>query len=471
MNRAAGVFADWFMSLYPDQSRPIVVVAGTGNNGGDGVAVARFLHESQFAAKLAVCDFDTRHSADFDQQMTLLQDGVTPATLKNAGEAADFLTGLPENTLFIDALFGTGLNRPLTGEWAGLISLLNGHPGEMVSIDIPSGLLVDQTTPGDAVIRADRVLTFETPKRAFFFPENEKFTGKWEFRSIHLHPDYGRITNTPFHYLTGEEAQKMIKSRNTFSHKGTHGHALIIAGSYGKMGAAVLASRACLRAGAGLLTVHTPRCGYAVLQTAVPEAMYSSDHRAQFLSDIPGQDNFSAVGVGPGIGQAPETARALEKLLCQYHTPLVLDADALNLLALNRDWFDLLPENTIMTPHPKEFERLFGKTPDSFARNELQREMAQRYRAIIILKGAFTAVALPDGSCWFNSSGNPAMATAGAGDVLTGIITGLLAQGCSPSGAALLGVWAHGRAGDAAVESTGRKSLIAGDIIDFIFRH
>jgi NAD(P)H-hydrate epimerase len=199
--------------------------------------------------------------------------------------------------------------------------------------------------------------------------------------------------------------------------------------------------------------------------------MYSSDHRAQFLSDIPGQDNFSAVGVGPGIGQAPETARALEKLLCQYHTPLVLDADALNLLALNRDWFDLLPENTIMTPHPKEFERLFGKTPDSFARNELQREMAQRYRAIIILKGAFTAVALPDGSCWFNSSGNPAMATAGAGDVLTGIITGLLAQGCSPSGAALLGVWAHGRAGDAAVESTGRKSLIAGDIIDFIFRH
>jgi NAD(P)H-hydrate epimerase len=176
------------------------------------------------------------------------------------------------------------------------------------------------------------------------------------------------------------------------------------------------------------------------------------------------------VGVGPGIGQAPETARALEKLLCQCHAPLVLDADALNLLALNRDWFDLLPENTIMTPHPKEFERLFGKTPDNFARNELQRAMAVRYRTVIVLKGAHTAVALPDGSCWFNSSGNPAMATAGAGDVLTGVITGLLAQGYTPEESALLGVWAHGHAGDMAVAASDRQSLIAGDIIDFIFR-
>ena len=467
MNRASGIFTRWFISRYPDQSRPVVVMAGTGNNGGDGVAVVRLLNEAQFAAKLAVCDFDTRHSADFDAQMTLLRADIKPVILKNTREAAAFLQELPEDTLFIDALFGTGLNRPLGGEWAALVELLNAYPGEKVSIDMPSGLLADHITPGSAVIRADRTFTFETPKLAFFFPENEQFTGKWEYDSIGLHPDFAEITDTPFYYLTGDDARKMEKTRAVFSHKGSHGHALMIAGSYGKMGAAVLASRACLRAGAGLLTIRAPRCGYVVLQTAVPEAMYSPDHRAQILSDIPDLSPFNAVGIGPGIGQSPETARALEKLLCQCHVPLLLDADALNLLALNRDWFDLLPENTIMTPHPKEFERLFGKTTDSFARNDLQREMAQRYRTVIVLKGACTAVALPDGTCWFNSTGNPAMATAGAGDVLTGIITGLLAQGYTPGDAARLGVWSHGAAGDRAVEATGRKSLIAGDLVEW----
>lgn len=467
MNRAAGVFTSWLVSHYPDPSRPVVVMAGTGNNGGDGVAVARLLRDAQFAAKLAVCDFGSRHSTDFDQQISFLPAEITPVILSDTATAAGFLKGLPGNTLFIDALFGTGLNRPLDGEWAALVGLLNAHPGEMVSIDIPSGLLADQSTPGGSVIRADRVFSFESPKRAFFFPENEPYTGKWEFSSIGLHADFPAITESAFYYTTGDDARKLEKTRTMFSHKGTHGHALIIAGSYGKMGAAVLASRACLRAGTGLLTTHAPRCGYVVLQTAVPEAMYSPDHRAQYLSDIPALDHFSAVGVGPGIGQSPETTRALEKLLCQCHIPLVLDADALNLLALNRDWFELLPENTIMTPHPKEFERLFGKTSDNFARNELQREMAQRYRTVIVLKGAYTAVALPDGTCWFNSTGNPAMATAGAGDVLTGIITGLLAQGYTPAEAALLGVWAHGCAGDRAVAATGRKSLIASDLVEW----
>lgn len=242
-------------------------MAGTGNNGGDGVAVARLLHNAQFAAKLAVCDFDTRHSADFDLQMTLLPQEVTPVMLKNAGEADTFLRELPKNTLFIDALFGSGLNRPLSGDWASLAGLLNAHPGEIVSIDIPSGLFTDQTTPGDAIIRADRVLSFETPKLALFFPENEQFTGKWMCQSIGLHPDFPETADSPFCYLTGDEARKMEKTRAVFSHKGSHGHALMIAGSYGKTGAAVLASRACLRAGAGLLTVHAPRCGYVVLQT------------------------------------------------------------------------------------------------------------------------------------------------------------------------------------------------------------
>jgi NAD(P)H-hydrate epimerase len=317
-------------------------------------------------------------------------------------------------------------------------------------------------------VQATRTFTFQIPKLAFFFPENALFVGEWTIGDIGLHPGFILQTGTPFYFLERENANRLRKKRSRFAHKGSYGHSLLIAGSWGKMGAAVLAARACLRAGTGLLSVHAPRSASLILPSAVPEAMYSPDKKARFWSSLPETDRYTAIGVGPGIGMEPETRQALKNLLMAVQKPMVLDADALNMLAENPEWWRYVPENSILTPHPKEFERLFGPTDNSFHRNEVQREMAQKHRICLILKGAYTAVAFPDGTCWFNSSGNPGMATGGSGDVLTGILTGLLAQHYSPREACLLGVYVHGLSGDLAAEALSQEAMTAGDLIDFL---
>ncbi len=462
MNRAAQAFTDWFVKIYADTERPVCVFAGTGNNGGDGLAVARLLHRQFYAVKVFVCDFNGKRSADFEAQRALLPEGVTVTVLRTLQE----IPRLEKNEIIVDALFGTGLSRPLAGEhWPAVIDALNALPNEIVSIDLPSGLFADQHTPG-SVVQATRTFSFETPKRAFFFPENAGRVGDWAYGPIGLHADFEATTSTPFHYLTHAEARALVRPRATFSHKGTFGHALLVAGSRGKIGAAVLAARACLRSGVGLLTVHAPGCGYEVLQTSVPEAMCSTDEQRDFITQLPDLQNITTVGAGPGLDTHPETAAALSQLLTNTDHPMVLDADALNLLAWHPDWWPAVPENSILTPHPKEFERLFGPTEHDFARNDLQRRMAQQHHVVIVLKGAHTAIAAPDGSCWFNSTGNPGMATGGTGDVLTGLLTGLLAQGYAPAAAARLGVYLHGLAGDLAAARHGQAALIAGDLVD-----
>lgn len=479
MNRAAQAFTDWFAGIYDDPKRPVIVFAGTGNNGGDGLAVARQLHWMMYEVKVVVCDFGGQRSPDFEAQLKLLQKDVDVIALTGPDDLKKLndLTN-QKNVVYIDALFGSGLNRLLEGAWLQVTGFLNGLPGEIVSIDLPSGLFADKHTPGQAVVKATRTFSFETPKRAFFFPENAERVGEWAYGSIGLHLDYYSKTETPYHYFTKNQAGMLVRPRAKFAHKGTFGHALLIAGSYGKMGAAVLAARACLRSGAGLLTVHTPRCGYLVVQTAVPEAMFSADQRARIWTQVPDTQPFSAIGVGCGIGQSKETAVALENLLTSLSSPkvgkrgigLVLDADALNLLAQNPGWWRLVPRNAILTPHPKEFERLFGTSANDFERNDLQRHKAQEHGVFIVLKGAHTAVACPDGACWFNSTGNPGMATGGTGDVLAGLLTGLLAQGYAPRDAALMGVYLHGLAGDLAAEAEGQDALTAGDLTAFIPR-
>ena len=473
MNRAAKAFTDWFDGIYNGRpfdkpTPPVVVLAGTGNNGGDGLAVARMLHWRLFEVKVIICDFGGKRSADFEAQLDLLQKDVEVVLLHAAGGLRQ--VSFPEKAVVIDALFGSGLNRPLEGEWAKAIDYVRQLTQEVVSIDIPSGLFADRSSVGQSTVAATRTFSFEAPKRAFFFPENAERVGQWEYGSIGLHLDYYAKTETPFHYLTKNQATLLVRPRPRFSHKGTYGHALLILGSYGKMGAAVLAARACLRSGVGLLTVHAPRCGYLVLQGAVPEAMFSPGRRATLWAEAPDVRGYSALGVGCGIGQAPETAAALEQLLQAAEKPLVLDADALNLLAQNPDWWRLVPRNSILTPHPKEFERLFGKSGNDFERNDLQRRKAQEHGMFIVLKGAYTAIAGPDGSCWFNSTGNPGMATGGSGDVLTGLLTGLLAQDYSPRDAALLGVWLHGCAGDLAVRELGQEALTANDLTEYMGR-
>lgn len=461
MNRAARVFTDWFTGLYSDPERLVCVIAGTGNNGGDGVAVARLLHRQFYAVKVFVCEFSGKHSSDFDEQVLALSphDAVDVQWL--APGAA--WPPIPQGALVIDALFGSGLTRPLEGEWARAIEWLNSLPNEIVSIDLPSGLFADRPSTGPCV-RATRTFSFETPKLAFFFPENAQRVGEWACGSIGLHPDFDRQTETPWQYLTETDARALIRPRSRFSHKGTFGHALLVNGSTGKTGAAVLAARACLRAGAGLVTVQVPKSAYAILQTAVPEAMCSVDAGTDFWTELPNLTPYASVGVGCGIGDAPKTAQVLKQLLQRVQVPIVLDADALNLLARHPNWFSFLPKNALVTPHPKEFERMFGSSPDGFARNAHLRAKAQELGVYIILKGAFTAIACPDGTCWFNSSGNPGMATGGSGDVLTGVLTALLAQGYPPRAAALLGVFGHGLAGDLAAADLGAPGMTAGDL-------
>jgi NAD(P)H-hydrate epimerase len=467
MNRAVLVLLDWFLQTYPLRTRSVWILCGTGNNGGDGLALARHLNWEDYDAKVLVCDFSGKHSEDFDRQMALLPVNGQVETIlwSRPGD----LSFIPSDALVVDALFGSGLNRTLEGNWAEMVHRMNALPNEVLAIDLPSGLLADYHTPVEsAVVQANRTFSFERPKKGFFFPENGERVGEWVFRSIGLLPDFEQTAESMDVFLTLDEARKMIKPRPKFAHKGTFGHALLIAGSYGKMGAAVLSARACLRSGAGLLSVHSPRCGNLVLQTAVPEAMYSPDKRAKFWSEAPDLLPYDAIGVGPGIARQPESELAMLGVLQACKAPLVLDADALNILSENPEWWAFVPENTILTPHPREFERLFGQTSNDFQRLELLRQKAMEHRVIIVLKGAHSITALPDGLCCFNTTGSPGMATGGSGDVLTGILTALLAQWYAPSDAAFLGVYLHGVAGDLAAAQLGEAGMIAGDITDFL---
>jgi len=324
----------------------------------------------------------------------------------------------------------------------------------------------DNTDNSDHIIRADFTLTFQFPKISFLFAENEQYVGQWKVLSIGLHPDGIEKEESPYHWLERYEVKEMIPVRSKFEHKGTLGHALLIAGSYEKMGAAVLASKACLRAGVGLLTTHIPRLGYSILQTAVPEAMASVDQHDSVFTEFPKLEAYSAIGVGPSLDQKQNTRKALCALLESAKVPLVIDADALNILSLQKEWLDKLPAGSILTPHPGEFRRLVSDSENSYQSIQKQLEFSKKYRCVVVLKGACTSVSLPDGRLFFNSTGNPGMATAGSGDVLTGVILGLLAQGMSPEEAALTGVFIHGLAGDVAAKNRSEFSLIAGDIVE-----
>ncbi len=369
--------------------------------------------------------------------------------------------------MVVDALFGSGLTRPVKGFPGEIIKLINTSSALKIAIDIPSGLFADTTSKSadGEIIRADYTLSFQFPKLALLLPENDAFVGSWHLLDIGLHPDFIKKVSVRNFYSTRQEASFILNPRKKFSHKGTYGHALLIAGSYGKMGAAVLAAHAALRAGVGLLHVHIPKVGYSIMQTTLPEAMLSIDRYDNYFSDIPELAMYNAIGVGPGLGTQHQSQMALKLLIQQFKLPMVFDADALNILAENKTWLAFLPHYSILTPHPKEFERLAGKWNDDFERLEKQREFAKKFQLVVILKGAHTSICTPRGDCYFNSTGNPGMATAGSGDVLTGVLTSLLAQDYGPVEAAILGVFLHGLAGDVATRKLGEEAMIAGDIV------
>ena len=465
MERAASQITDWLTREY-NTGTEMVFFAGPGNNGGDALAVARQMAGSGYRCRTIIPDFGRDPSGSFKLNLERL---VNQSLVEiNRIGVSDKIPQILPGAVIVDGLFGSGLTRPLAGYPASLVQQINQLEITVVSIDIPSGLMGEDNSTNDpaCIIRADFTLTLQFPKIAFFFPENEIFTGKWIVLPIGLHPDAMRLTGSPFHFTERSEVMKILPLRRKFSHKGDFGHALLISGSYGKMGAAVLAGRSCLRSGAGLLTVHVPARGYEIIQTALPEAMASIDSDEEAFSRTPDLEAYTAIGIGPGLGQNVKTRQAFENLLDRCRFPFVIDADALNILSANRDMLLKLPPGSILTPHLGEFRRLAGDWSGSWDRLLKQAEFSGKYGVILVLKGACTSVSLPDGKIFFNSTGNPGMATAGSGDVLTGVILGLLGQRMDPENAALYGVYLHGLAGDIAAEENSEPGMIAGDIVD-----
>jgi NAD(P)H-hydrate epimerase len=464
MERAAGQLLIWYLPKF-ERSRRILIFVGPGNNGGDGLAFARLLASARYNAEIYYIDFTEKTSGDWKINLQRLktETDVPLNYLKGLDQFPSIFSG----DIIIDAIFGSGLTRRVEGLPGDVIKHINQVETTVISIDIPSGLFCEDNTINDyeSVISADFTLSFQFPKLSFMFAENAQHVGEWSVLPIGLSANAIQNTISSYFFLEKKDIVPLLKRRNKFDHKGTFGHGLLFAGSSGKMGAAVLGAGAALRSGIGLITCHVPSCGVTIVQGALPEAMVEPDRNEKHLSEIGNTSAYSAVGIGPGIGLEPESRNAMHKLMEELKRPVVIDADGLNILSLNKDWLSLIPKGAILTPHPKEFERLAGNSENSFLRLQRQIELSGKYKCIIVLKGAHTSITTPGGTVFFNSTGNPGMATAGSGDVLTGILLSLLAQGYSPENAAVLGVYLHGLAGDIAAEESGYESIIASDII------
>ncbi|QOI98786.1 MAG: NAD(P)H-hydrate dehydratase [Flammeovirgaceae bacterium] len=462
MERACRAFCSWF-SQHIDDLKKIGIVCGTGNNGGDGLGIARLLHDWGYTVKVWIVRGSVTETDDFKKNRERLPEEVEVTQITSAPAANEF-AGC---NVLIDALFGSGLSRPVEGIYAQVIEAVNQTDATRIAVDIPSGLFADKPSEG-AIIKANYTVSFQLPKLAFFMPENHPFVGAWTMVDIGLSKEFINQSETTNYLLSKKHLKKNLKPRSTFDHKGRFGHALLIAGSYGKMGAAVLASRAALRSGAGLLTTHIPRQGNTILQSAVPEAMVSVDDDDAYFTRVPELDTYNAVGVGPGIGTNTMVTKALEQLMERYKKPMVLDADALTILSANPALQALIPEGSILTPHPGEFKRLAGDWKNSFDRLERQRKLAVNLKSVLIVKGAYSSIAAPSGKVFFNNTGNPGMAKGGSGDALTGMLTALLARGYTAVEAAQLGCWLHGLAGDLAMREKGVEGLITSDLIEKI---
>jgi NAD(P)H-hydrate epimerase len=467
MQRAASVATHWLLKRLPLGTH-VVVLAGNGNNGGDALAIAKNLIGEGYSVTTYCCHHHVTLSETCQQAKNDLMGLPNVECIEVLSDSTN--VEIKASDWVIDGLFGSGLNRPLQGIIAHCVSMINNSGATVVSIDIPSGLSADASfvVDPDLCIHATYTLTFQLPKLSFLFAEHEEIIGEWHLLDIGLSMEAINNAETAYYMTDLSAAIGMLRKRSKFAHKGNFGHALMIGGSRGKIGAVVLASKACLHSGAGLLTVHLPAGGEAVLHTVLPEAMVAADQHDERVTHINVSEKVNAIGIGCGLGTHSQTIKAMEELLTNAVCPMVLDADALNALALHPDWSSLLTTNAIVTPHPIEFDRMAGKSSTSMERLENARQWAVDHQCIVVLKGAYSAVINTVGEVWFNSTGNPGMATAGSGDALTGIILALLAQGYEPFDAARLGVYLHGLAGDLAVETYAQEFLTAGTLIDFL---
>ncbi|PAC32853.1 NAD(P)H-hydrate dehydratase [Flectobacillus sp. BAB-3569] len=457
MERASIAFTDRLLSLFSDKD--FTIFCGKGNNGGDGLAIARMLVAMNRKVEVYVVDYSAQASPDF----VVNYDRLTSLTTIHPIKSLKDFPVIGQNCVVVDAILGSGTNRPVEGILKDVIQEINQSKLPVISVDIASGLYVSQPIArGNTIIQPDYTLTFEAPKLAFLMPQNQLYVGEWECLPIGLSKEYVQNTSTSFFWTD----MVSLKKRAKFSHKGTFGHALLAVGSYGSIGAAVLSAKACLRSGVGLLTTYIPACGYEIMQASVPEAMCQTDPAEKELSVCPDLEKYTVIGIGCGLGKSEKTKAFLKVLLRQVKSPLVLDADALNIMAEEADMLALIPAKSVLTPHPKELQRLIGSWENDFEKLEKVKVFSQKYNCIVLVKGMHTAVVLPNQEVHFNSTGNPGMATGGSGDVLTGIITALIAQGYSSEEAAIIGVFKHGEAGDMAAQERGQMAMLPSDIIE-----
>lgn len=456
MERAAGACFSWLSNNFPTTTG-FTILCGTGNNGGDGLAIARMLFAAGYPVSVYILE-GRKRTPDFSINVERL---IPILVAHYITSAADFPI-IQDDIIIIDALFGSGLSSPLEGLAAELVEYINDLQKIIVSIDVPTGLYIDSHTDGGAIVRASVTLSFQTMKLAFMLAENNAFTGTIHLLDIGLHAKFYDEEIALYNTIDRTPVSEIYKPRNQFSHKYTFGHALLYAGSGNMMGAAILCAKACLRTGAGLVTVYAEEGTQAVIQTALPEAITSTEQSLEILSH-----KKMAIGIGPGLKPTEENNFRLQQIVKTYAGSLVIDATALQILSGNTVM--LLQRKTnpaILTPHTGEFDKLFGKAEHDFERLKTALQQSADLACYIILKGHHTLIACPTGEAYFNTNGNAGMATAGSGDVLTGIITGLLAQGYTQKEASILGVHLHGLAGDIAAKKMSQEAMIAGDIID-----
>lgn len=466
MERAGTQIFKWLHQRMQGAPVPIHIFCGIGNNGGDGLVLGRLMIEHGYNVKMYIANFTDKRSKCFLINYDRIKNVTKDWPLLMTSEA-DFPTIDPQDVV-IDALFGIGINRPPEGWVKALIQYINATPAFTLSIDIPSGLYAEKPVEDpEAVIKSNHTLAFQAPKMAFFMPENSDYVPYFEVLELALDQEFLQQIQPLAQLIAKPEAQQFYKQRKKNDHKGTFGHSLIIAGSYGKIGAAVLAAKACFRAGAGLVTCFVPECGYDIVQTALPEAMVLTNEEDDLITNIKYDFKPSAVAIGMGIGTKPETVTAFESFLKSVEAPLVIDADGLNCLAANENLFEFLPKHSILTPHPGELQRLIGDWENDYDKLEKAQAFAAKYEILLVLKGAHTMILFGD-SVYINTTGNPGMATAGSGDVLSGMITGLLSQGYDVLLASVFAVYLHGSAGNLASQELSYEAVMAGDIVDFI---
>lgn len=465
MERAAGQLFQWLHQRMQGAQVKIHIFCGIGNNGGDGIALSRLLWEHGYNFEVYVVNYSEKRSQDFLHHLDRLKERkLWPNFLNEDSE----LPSIHPDDIIIDAIFGIGLSRPPDPWVAGIIQYLNGSRAFILSVDVPSGLYLDRAVEQpDAVIRSNFVLSFQAPKLIFFLPESGSYIKEWDILDIGLDREYMEITAVDYHYMTKLELLPWFRPRRKFAHKGDYGHARIIGGSYGKIGAITLAAEACLKTGAGLVSCFVPKCGYIPIQSALPEAMVETDTNETEITAIEENDKTTVSGIGMGLGTSEKSTAALAKFLKGHKGPLVIDADGINILAGKKSLLKTLVPDTILTPHPGELRRLLGDWTDDFDKLQKAREFTEKYACVLVIKGAHTMV-IYQGQGFVNSTGNPGLATAGSGDVLTGIITGLLAQGYTALQSAIFGVYLHGAAGDLAASKKGLEALVATDIIDHL---